>query len=391
MTHRHTAAASLLALAVITASGCAGSSSAPEAAAAPEQSTMAEPPRDLLEYDQPLTQSTLRETALKILEEAAFSESALLRANAIESLQTVPHRAEPITRAALTDANAGVRYAALMSIGKLELRQSSRFIAPLLDDRDPRVRMAAIYALTRLGEPVDQNPLAEFLLTGESSIRSHAAFILGEIGNRSAIPLLHDTAMPPQKPVWDVSNPPRAEGRRIDQTIFRLQTAEALYKLGETEVRDVIQSALYPAAQDDMEAAVLAAQILGELRDESAIRQLVELIEQTAPNSPDTDDPRRKVFLQPIELRLAAATALAKMGEVGGVYVADSALSSPNPAVRAQASFLYQAAAPARARSAEGRAARRLDLAKLEMLMSDPNPMVRVAAASGMLSALETR
>ncbi|MFI4853509.1 MAG: HEAT repeat domain-containing protein [Phycisphaerales bacterium JB065] len=391
MTYRITTAAALLTLAFLSTAGCAGSSSGSVGPTAVETSPLATPPRELSEYDQPLTQSTLRETALKILEDAAFDDSPLLRANAIESLQSVPHRAGPIVRAALTDSNAGVRFAALMSIGKLRLHETSRFIAPLLDDRDPRVRMAAIYALTRLDEPVDQNPLAEYLLTGESSVRSQAAFILGEIGNPSAIPLLHDTAMPPQKPVWDATNPPRAKARRIDQTIFRLQTAEALYKLGETDVRDVIHSALYPAAQDDMEAAVLAAQILGEIRDETAIRQLVELIEQPSPDSPDTDDPRRKVFLQPIELRLAAATALAKMGEVGGVYVADSALTSPNPAVRAQASFLYEAAARARDRSVHGRSARRLDLAKLESLMGDPNPMVRVAAASGLLHALESR
>ena len=54
------------------------------------------------------------------------------------------------------------------------------------------------------------------------------------------------------------------------------------------------------------------------------------------------------MFLQPIELRLAAATAVAKMGDTGGVYVADSALSSPDPAVRAQACFLYAAAAEVR-------------------------------------------
>src|SRR5690606_34077715 len=114
-------------------------------------------------------------------------------------------------------------------------------------------------------------------------------------------------------------------------------------------------------------------------------------IEQPSADSPDTDDPRRKIFLQPIELRLAAATALAKMGEVGGVYVADSALTSPNPAVRAQASFLYEAASRARDRSVNGRSARRLDLAKLESLMSDPNPMVRVSAAAGLLRALESR
>lgn len=388
-------ALTLLACSLPLLAGCAGSSapsSAPASSRAAGFDGFQQPPRELTEYETPLTQSTLREQALEILETAAFSDSALLRANAIESLQPVPHRVEPIARAALTDENPGVRFGALITIGQLQLQSSRQFVRPLVDDPDPRVRMAAIFALTRLGEPVDQSPLAAYLLSGEPPVRAQAAFILGEIGNPSAIPLLRDTADPPRRSnSGSASGPPQGERRRIDQTIFRLQTAEALIKLGDERARDVIHSALYPKYRDDFEAAVLAAQILGELRDETAIRQLVEIIEQPAAASPDTIDPRQRIFLQPIELRLAAATAVAKMGDTGGVYVADTALSSPNPTVRAQACFLYAASAIARDRSSAGRSARRLDLAKLETLMSDPNPMVQVAAAAGLLRALEGR
>lgn len=353
---------------------------------------LAEPPRPLAEYDLPLVRSTLRQEALDMLEAAAFEDSPLLRANAIESLHVVPNRVEPIARAALTDSNPGVRFSALMTIGKLKLRSSRQFIGPLLSDRDPRVRMAAIYALHNLGEQVDQSPLAEYLRSNTNDVRAQAAYILGEIGNPSAIGLLLDTATPaPRSNTMVSGRPPAGERRRVDETLFRLQIAEALVKLGETRVAAGIHSALYPAARDDLEAAVLAAQILGELRDETAIRQLVELIEQATPESPETDDPRRKTFIQPIELRLAAATALAKMGETGGVYVADSALTSPDPAVRSQACFLYAAAALSRGRGTSGRASRRLDLAKLESLMQDPNPVVQVSAAAGLLRALEQR
>lgn len=347
------------------------------------------PPRPLEDYDKALVRSTLRESALEVLEDAAFSDSALLRANAIEALQVVPNRVDAVARAGLTDQNAGVRFASLMTIGKLKLQSSRQYLRPLLSDTDPRVRMAAIYALVRLGETVDQTPLANSLLAGESPVRAQAAYILGEIGNPSAVPMLRDTAAPPSRVEGPDGRPLEKPARRIDETLFRLQIAEALMKLGDDRVRHVIHSALYPAARDDLEAAVLAAQILGELRDDTAIRQLVELIEQPAANSPQTTDPRDRVFLQPIELRLAAATAVAKMGDTGGVYVADTALSSPDPAVRAQACFLYAAAAEVRDRSGVGREARRLDLAKLETLLSDPNPLVKVSAAAGLLRALE--
>ena len=386
---------SALALIAAIAGGCSSSSQAPASSTeSPVVTSVAfdgfdAPPRALEDYAQPLVRSTLRESAMEVLEAAAFSDSALMRANAIESLQVAPNRVDAIARAALTDTNPGVRFTALMTIGELRLQSSKQYIRPLLSDSDPRVRMSAIYALARLDEPVDQTPLANTLLTGDSGMKSQAAYILGESGNPSAIPMLRDTAALPQRVEGSDGRPVERPARRVDETIFRLQTAEALMKLGDDRVRHVIHSALYPSVRDDLEAAVLAAQILGELRDETAIRQLVELIEQTAPEAPETEDPRKKVLLQPIELRLAAAAALAKMGETGGVFVADTALSSPDPVIRSQACFVYAAAAEVRDDGSAGQAAQRLDLAKLETLLRDPIPMVQVAAAAGLLRALE--
>jgi len=400
MKHRSSALQNSLACLTLTvpmllAGGCAGTSGNGTEPRSPRVSGFVgfdQPPRALEEYDLALTRSTLREASLEILEAAAFSESALLRANALEALQTVPNRVESIARASLTDANPGVRFAALMTIGKLQLQNSRQFIGPLLSDPDRRVRMAAIYAMHRFGERVDQTPIANHLLSGDTAIRSQAAFILGEIGNPSAIPLLRDTAETPRLTNEAVQRVEQEQLRRqTEQTLFRLQVAEALLKLGDERVRHVLHSALYPKYRDDLEAAVLAAQILGDLRDQSAIRQLVELIEQTTPDSPATNDPRRKIFIQPIELRLAAATAVAKMGDTGGVFVADLALSSDDPAVRSQACFLYAAAALARDRGTRGREARRLDMAKLEHLMNDPNPVVQISAAAGLLRVLEQR
>jgi len=386
-----TCAALLLCCTALILASCAGSGNATQtrnnAISTDASGNLDTPPRPLEDYDRALVLTTLRESALDLLETAAFDRSPMLRANALEALQVVPHRAEPIARAGLTDENAGVRFTALMTVGKLKLESSRPFIRPLLRDTDPRVQMAAIYALHRLDEPVDQTPLARHLLNGQPQVRAQAAYIIGEIGNPSAIPLLRDTAAPVEPPNPTGGKLP--ERRRPDQVLLHLQIAEALIKLGDQRVGHVLHSALYPAVRDDLEAAVLAAQILGELRDETAIRQLVELIEQVTPDSPETDDPRRRIFLQPIELRLAAATAVAKMGDTGGVYVADLAIRSPDPAVRSQACFLYAAAARIRDYSPSSRTSRRLDLAKLERLMNDPNALVQVSAAAGILRAIE--
>ena len=329
-------------------------------------------------YRSQLTRSTVRESAIQALEAFAFDARAEFRANAIEALQRAPRRVEPIARAALTDANPGVRFAAAMTIGRLRLGESAAFVEPLLADREARVRMAAIYALARIGAPVDRTALGVWLMQGDAATRAQAAFVLGELGDDTAAPMLRDIARPPTpRPAEAQELPPSGRPPTIGETILRLQVAEALVKLGDDEMRSVMHSALYPKQRDDFEAAVLAAQILGELRDRSAITQLIELVERTPPGTGVGGDARELVFVNPPELRLAAATALAKIGHRDGVYVADSYVRDPEAVLRAQTAFLY------------GHGGTALDLAKLEYLMvHDEAEVVRLAAATGILIAL---
>jgi HEAT repeat protein len=106
----------------------------------------------------------------------------------------------------------------------------------------------------------------------------------------------------------------------------------------------------------------------------------VDLVEQVVPGTPEGRDVRQRQFLQPKEVRLAAAGALAHMGHADGVYVAESYLADPEPAVRAQCAFVL----------GEGR--RRQDLATLESLMtSDPSAMVRVSAAAAALRSISDK
>jgi len=328
-------------------------------------------PRALAEYGDPVVRSVLRERALETLERAARSETALLRANAIEALQLAPSRAEPFVMDGLSDENSGVRFVAAMTAGRLKLRRAASFLDQLRVDGDARVRMAAIYGLDRLGVEVNPSPVGAGLRDASLSVRTQAAFVLGELGDATAAPMLREASAR--------SAPGERRGPRaaLEAALMRLQIAEALIKLGEDDVESVLRSALHPGTRDEVEAAVLATQIIGELRIESATSQLVGLIEETVPGSGESVDVRRRSYLWPLELRLAAALALTKMNELGGVFVADLAFDHPDPAVRSQAAFVY------------GYAARSIDLAKLELLTRDANPLVTVAASAGVLRALE--
>lgn len=319
-----------------------------------------------------VAESALRERALQMLSDGAVANEALIRANSIEGLQAAPSRAEPAARAGLSDDNAGVRFVAAMTVGMLRLKDSAPFVEPLVNDRDPRVRCAAMYALTRLGKPVDLSPLAILLEDPDPRFRSEAARVLGELGNASAIPMLRVAAAQSTRS----SSSTGGEGRYQSERIFQLQVAEALAKLGDDGASDSIRAALYPAAREGFESAALAAQILGNIKDSKAIGQLVDLIEQTAPGTKSFDDPRKNTFVQPPEVRLAAARSLALMGYPGGMYVAEMYEKEPIPAIRGQVAFVFAAGG------------RRADLQRLERLLDDPDPMVRTAAAASTLQLL---
>ncbi len=330
--------------------------------------------------------SAMREEALRLLTDGAVSENPLIRANSIEGLQAAPSRAEPAVRAGLRDENAGVRFVAAMTAGALRLRESGVFVAPLLEDGDPRVRAAAMYALARLGKAVDLSPLALMLENQDPRIRSEAARILGELGNPSAVPMLRTAAAQSTHAENTQSgggagggggDGGERRGRYQSERLFQVQVAEALAKLGAEGASDTVRAALYPAEREGFESAALAAQILGNLRDSRAVGQLVDLIEQVAAGSVRDADPRKNTFVQPPEVRLAAARSLALMGYSGGMYVAQMYEKDANAALRAQSAFVY------------GASDRAADLKPLEVMMRESSPLVRVSAAAASLRLLD--
>src|SRR5213075_2304568 len=104
------------------------------------------------------------------------------------------------------------------------------------------------------------------LLDPSLRVRSHVAFILGELGDPSALPVLRQS----------ISE--RTAGTRPEQfKLFELQVAEAMIKLGDRGQCGVIQAALHASHPEELESIALAAQLIGEVQDSSAAAQLVTL------------------------------------------------------------------------------------------------------------------
>lgn len=320
-------------------------------------------------YENPVARSALRERAILMLAEQSRSPTPVIRANALEAIQSVPTRAADIVGPALKDENPGVRFSGAMTVGRAKLSALTEGVRPLLRDPSPPVRAAAIYALRACGEQVDPTPLASMLDSPEVGLRANIVMVLGEMGDASAAPMLKGAA-----------NDPRATGTMVEQKIVRLQIAEALVKLGDRDAVQTVRAALYPSSASEVEAAVLAAQILGNVKDAPSAPELIGRIREKMspvadPTGADVMDPKNP-YLWPPELRLAAARSLGQMGRREGVYVADQYARDPEPMVRALAALVY------------GDTGSERDLPKLEAMLGDSSEGVRVAAAAATIRVI---
>ena len=298
--------------------------------------------------------SALRIRALETLSELAASPDAQTRANVVEAMQLAPERLERVVRAGLADENEGVRSVSAMVVGRRRLVSLLAEAKALLDDDSPHVWTSAVYALARCGEPDERamgNMVALMLNSESPRLRSFIAVMLGDLGEPSAVGPLTDAIL---------NIPVRADPRQI--RLMELQIAEAMFKLGNQKQIEVIRAALYPSQANDLEATALAAQILGEIRDRASVGALIGLTGTVQQNQ-----------LMPAEVRLAAAGSLAQLGHPQGSFIAREFSASDDPALRAQAAYVY------------GRTGQVENLSRLETLLSDPSPPVRVAAAAGIL------
>lgn len=339
-------------------------SSAGSSAASDELST---PPAGLLGAGQPpvlhepvLSESELprreavateaeRSGAASILRAASRSNWAALRANAIEASKSSKPLLAEIAPRGLVDENRGVRFVACMAIGESRDRDLGVLVQPLVQDESASVRAAAMLALSRCGHTVDLTPIAAMLADNEPEVRANAYLVLGELGNRSAVPLIRDSIGRGMKLV----NPIRA--RLVDLT-----AAEALVKLGDDREIEPLRAALF-APPEQAELTLVACDAIGRLRDEVSRPMLERLLSVSG-------DARRSP-----EIRIAAARALMRIGDAtpAALAVAREYLGNPDGRIRSQAAALL----------GQVRTPESFDL--LSRLLRDADPTVQVSAAAG--------
>ena len=299
-----------------------------------------------------------RAAAVKLLREACASKVPVFRANALEALDTSPDDLRAVAGPLLSDENRGVRFVAAMAVGRAKLADLADRVRPLLVDESESVRAAAIYALTRMGQPVDPSPLAAMVRSDDPEVRSNAYLILGEMRNASAIPMIRDSLGKGMRQV----NPARVR-------IVELQAAEALARLGEADGIEPIRAALF-APGEQAEFTALAAQQVGSLKDDGSRAILMRLIDGTG------------ISARPTEVRICCAVALAQISPQDAqavVKFSRTLLKDREASVRAQAALAlaYAGGPPV--------------VPEIEPLLFDQAPSVQLAAAKGILAATAPR
>lgn len=315
-------------------------------------------------------QARLRDAAVDHLRSMTKDEYALYRANAIEALQAEPALGEAAAREGLLDPNLGVRFVSAMAIGQQRYAAAAPLAHALLRDESESVQVAAIFALLRNGIHADPSLLGRLLRSPDPRVAGNAALVLGELGDPSAVAMLHDAIE------YNSIQATHQQNRLV-----QLQMAEAMAKLGDETAIGRIRAQLYSRRPEEGELTALAASILGPLGAISTVQDLRGIVGMW------------RQYRNSAEVRLAALASLAQLGDPLPIelvleYVHEVWEQPPGQG-QASPAYAYSAAVHAQAAYALGQYPAVQALPYLARLFHESvEPEVRLQAAAAIVRIL---
>lgn len=277
----------------------------------------------------------LRAAAEKELRTDLQSNDPEIRAHALEALQKAGSVSPAEVTAALADSDPLVRYSACLAAGQTTLKSAHDVLLRLADDdHDAAVRVAARYALHRIGDYRFSHDLETLSRDPQPQVRGSTAMVLGMIGDPSALKIL--------------------AGMRTDRhPAVRQQASAAMWQLkSEQGMADLIAWSISHFPDDQM-FGFLA---LAEPRNRTIIQHV-----------------RIGLVSEYPEVSLVAARAMGMLGSDEGYAIAVKGAASADPRHRLEASLAFGAIGRSDSQDA------------LRKLLSDSDPNVRIAAAGAIL------
>lgn len=319
-----------------------------------------------------------RQSAIEVVLASSRSDDSFLRSNSMESAGKLGVRMIPLLQAGLEDRSAVVRFAALVMVGREQVRELGPAAARALDEATRReaelvrsiresgarwtelqrqerlrelsairsVRAAGLFAVYQTGGDVSLTPLGSYLASADPALRGNVAMLLGFLGDRSAVGLLEEAALRPLRMAGDHAG-----------SLARVQVAEAVAKLGGEQGVDTLRAAMFSQSH---ETRVLAIEAIGNVGDRSMEGAMSEIVRERRQN---------------LELRLAAGRALAIWGRSDAFELAIESAGNREPMFRLWSARIL------------GLIDRDEGVATLVRLLEDSDPRVRLTAARAILEA----
>ena len=280
------------------------------------------------------------DAAQAVVQDALSDADPLARANAVEAAAAAGDRAAVVD--ALDDPDARVRFAAAMSVGRdrIDLPGVRESLVRMAEDTSPNGRVAAVFALHRLGDTSRSQTLTRTARSDDPIVRANTAVALGLTGEPSAKPVL------------------AAMLQDFDANV-RLNAAEAMWRLGDDRGLQSLLAASIGSYSDDR---VIGA--LGLAASDSPVAR-------AALKGKLTDD-------YP-EVALAAARGLGRLGSDAGYGVALRESTDAEPRRRALAALAFGDIGRADARDA-----------LVPLLAVEQPDAVRLAAATAVLQLAQS-
>jgi HEAT repeat protein len=248
--------------------------------------------------------AALQQRARAEVDAALHCGDPVIRAHALEVVKNVNlGGAGPILTAALSDRSPLVRKAAAMAAGEMQVRVPEDQLLAMLQSEDRPDRLAAVFALHRLGNTSYTHRFEATAVDTDPHIRGDTALMMGMLGEKSAIPILLHMLRDDHDP--DV----------------RLQAAASMWRLGDERGLDELVGATLSRYPDDQMVALLA---LAEPRD---TRVLGHVEAQLTADYP--------------EVSLVAARAVGMLGSDRGYGVAMEGAASVDPRRRFLAAMAF--------------------------------------------------
>jgi HEAT repeat protein len=304
------------------------------------------PPAYPKAVSKPIDQS-LQKAALAEIKSALHSTDPIIRSHALETIaeQNIVQDKQDVIDA-LSDKASLVRKSAALTIGQLKIAGVEEKLQPLLNAEQTALpqdatqatqeRLAAIFALHMLGDTSQSHEFEQSGFDPRPQVRGDTALILGLICDKSAIPLLQEMLR-----------------RDLDVNV-RLETAEALWKMGDEKGEEsLIEATISKYASDQM----LALYALAEPHDTRLL--------------PNIEGQYNNDYM---EVRLVCARAAGMLGSDGGYGIVLEGAKSIDARHRALAAL------------AMGAIGRTDSQPLLKTLLKDQDADVRIAAAGALLA-----